>query len=272
MKKYPVVTLCGSTRFKDEFERTQKELTLKGNIVISVGLFEHSGDTEAWEGKEEGTVTETKMMLDDMHKVKIDMADSIFVINPGGYIGRSTWSEICYARMTGKRIDSIEPIPDNKINLEALRHKLMAERLAYSQRDHFSHVSYDGSFEGYSYVEKDGYKTVDPWVPSDEDIRECHPKIDSMVYPGHAVSNSGYDPYKKFGKKQMARFIEEIIVRGGDTGKTAPSREELVQRLVNLRSLFGDQVWPDMMLDDMSDEDLKDWVGDWDEYDPYKNI
>ena len=48
-KKYPVITLCGSTRFKDEFMEAQKELTLAGNIVISVGLFGHSGDKEVWE-------------------------------------------------------------------------------------------------------------------------------------------------------------------------------------------------------------------------------
>ena len=42
---YKVITLCGSTRFKDEFLQVQKELTLQGNIVISVGLFGH-GDIE----------------------------------------------------------------------------------------------------------------------------------------------------------------------------------------------------------------------------------
>lgn len=36
---YKVVTLCGSTRFKDQFMEIQKRLTLEGNIVISVGLF-----------------------------------------------------------------------------------------------------------------------------------------------------------------------------------------------------------------------------------------
>lgn len=51
---YPVVTLCGSTRFKDEFMQAQKELTLKGMIVISVGLFGHSGDEEVWDGMDEG--------------------------------------------------------------------------------------------------------------------------------------------------------------------------------------------------------------------------
>ncbi len=44
--KYPVITLCGSTRFKDQFLEAQKRLTLEGNIVISVGLFGHSGDDE----------------------------------------------------------------------------------------------------------------------------------------------------------------------------------------------------------------------------------
>ena len=88
--KYKVITLCGSTRFRDEFMETQKRLTLEGNIVISVGLFGHSGDNEVWENMDEGTLTKTKEMLDDMHKRKIDMADEIFVINVGGYIGSST--------------------------------------------------------------------------------------------------------------------------------------------------------------------------------------
>ena len=88
MNKYPVITLCGSTRFKEDFERVNRELTLQGNIVISVGCFGHSGDvfSEA-----------DKIMLDDIHKRKIDMADAIYVINKNGYIGESTKSEIKYA-------------------------------------------------------------------------------------------------------------------------------------------------------------------------------
>lgn len=107
-RKYPVVTLCGSTRFKKEFMETQKKLTLQGYIVISVGLFGHSGDSEVWENMDEGTITATKEMLDDMHKRKIDMADSIFVINVGGYIGESTRSEIEYAKLHGKGVEYLE--------------------------------------------------------------------------------------------------------------------------------------------------------------------
>ena len=107
--KYKVITLCGSTRFKDAFMKAQKRLTLEGNIVISVGLFGHSGDDEVWEGMSEDTMSKTKEMLDEMHKRKIDMADEIFVINVGGYIGSSTRSEIEYAKATGKPIHYLEP-------------------------------------------------------------------------------------------------------------------------------------------------------------------
>ncbi|OON85794.1 hypothetical protein BXO88_10945 [Oribacterium sp. C9] len=105
---YPVVTLCGSTRFKEQFIEVQKRLTLEGNIVISVGLFGHSGDDEVWDGMDEGAISKTKEMLDDMHKRKIDLADSIFVINVGGYIGDSTRSEIEYAEAHGKEVKYLE--------------------------------------------------------------------------------------------------------------------------------------------------------------------
>ncbi|MBE5746332.1 MAG: hypothetical protein E7359_03490 [Clostridiales bacterium] len=106
--KYKVITLCGSTKFKDDFLKEQKRLSLEGNIVISVGLFGHSGDSEVWEGMDENTLTKTKLMLDDMHKRKIDMADEIFVINKNGYIGESTKSEIEYAIKTNKKVNYLE--------------------------------------------------------------------------------------------------------------------------------------------------------------------
>lgn len=96
---YRVITLCGSTRFKEDFERVNKELTLAGNIVISVGCFGHAGDV---------FTDEQKVMLDDIHKRKIDMADAIYVINKDGYIGESTRSEIQYAARLGKYIVFME--------------------------------------------------------------------------------------------------------------------------------------------------------------------
>ena len=101
--KYKVITLCGSTRFKDEFLQVQKQLTLEGNIVISVGFFEHA-DNEF-----ENIITpEIKIMFDDMHKRKIDMSDEIYVINKNGYIGESTKGEIEYAMETGKMVNYLE--------------------------------------------------------------------------------------------------------------------------------------------------------------------
>ena len=101
--QYKVITLCGSTKFKDDFLKEQKRLTLEGNIVISVGLFGHSGDNEVW-------TDGIKEMLDNMHKRKIDMADEIFVINKDGYIGSSTKSEIEYAISTNKKVNYMENI------------------------------------------------------------------------------------------------------------------------------------------------------------------
>lgn len=98
---YKIITLCGSTKFKDKFIEVQKNLTLDGYIVISVGLFGHSGDNEVW-------LENKKEMLDDMHKRKIDLSDEIFVINVGGYIGESTKQEIEYAIKTNKIIKYLE--------------------------------------------------------------------------------------------------------------------------------------------------------------------
>lgn len=80
---------------------TQKRLTLDGCIVISVGLFGHSGDDDVWKPG-------VKEMLDDMHLRKIDMADEIFVINVGGYIGESTKREIAYTEQKGKKVNYLE--------------------------------------------------------------------------------------------------------------------------------------------------------------------
>ena len=106
---YKVVTLCGSTRFKEQFMEVQKRLTLEGYIVISVGMFGHSGDEEVWKPG-------VKEMLDDMHLRKIDMADEIFVINVDGYIGESTRREIAYAKKKGIKIHYlVEPLSDSDI-------------------------------------------------------------------------------------------------------------------------------------------------------------
>lgn len=96
MTKRKIVCLCGSTRFKDEYIKANRNETLKGNIVLSVGLFGHI------EGLDMSS--ETKKMLDELHLHKIDLADEILVLNVDGYIGESTKKEIGYAKNLNKKI------------------------------------------------------------------------------------------------------------------------------------------------------------------------
>ena len=85
-----IITLCGSTRFKDLFFTVAKELTLAGNIVLMPMVFHHADNDDLTE--------EQKIRLDNLHKLKINMSDAIFVVNVDGYIGESTKSEIEYAK------------------------------------------------------------------------------------------------------------------------------------------------------------------------------
>ncbi len=100
--KYNIITLCGSIKFKDEFMKVQEKLTLDGNIVLTPNFFNNI--------KKEEIDLETKKMLDEMHKQKIDMSDEIYVINFGGYIGESTKNEIEYAKTRGKKVSYLESI------------------------------------------------------------------------------------------------------------------------------------------------------------------
>ena len=102
---YKVVTICGSTRFKEEFERAVKRFTIDGYIVLSVGIYTHSGDEDLIKINDA-----LKDMLCKMHRAKIDICDEIFVINCRGYIGESTQQEIEYASRLGKQIKYLERI------------------------------------------------------------------------------------------------------------------------------------------------------------------
>jgi len=99
--KYKVITLCGSTKFKEAFERENRRLTLEGYIVLAPGVFGHAEGSEP-------VSDEDKRMLDNMHLRKIDLSDEVFVINVGGYIGNSTRSEIEYAKKHGRTVTYLE--------------------------------------------------------------------------------------------------------------------------------------------------------------------
>lgn len=91
-----IITLCGSTKFKKEYEEINKILTLAGHIVISVGFFRHADKTKITEKEDQ--------LLDEIHLKKIEISDAIYVINKDGYIGKSTKNEIAYAKTNGRKI------------------------------------------------------------------------------------------------------------------------------------------------------------------------
>lgn len=95
-----IVVLCGSTRFKAEFEDANRTLTLGGCIVLAPGVFGHADCIALTEAD--------KSALDGLHLRKIDLADRVLVICPGGYIGDSTRNEIAYAGQVGKPISYLD--------------------------------------------------------------------------------------------------------------------------------------------------------------------
>ena len=103
-----IVCLCGSTRFMDAFFEEGWRLTLAGHIVLSVGVCKHVGP-EGHGGEALGEDVARK--LDELHLRKIDLADWVFVLNVGGYIGDSTRAEIEYAERIGKEVRYLEPKP-----------------------------------------------------------------------------------------------------------------------------------------------------------------
>lgn len=94
------ITLCGSTRFRVQFEEMNRVLSKAGHLVYSVSCFGHGGDM---------LTAEEKQRLDAVHKRKIEESDAILVLNVDGYIGESTRNEIEHARSTGKDVIYLEP-------------------------------------------------------------------------------------------------------------------------------------------------------------------
>lgn len=100
--KPPIITLCGSSRFKPLFRYLENRFARNGIIVLSMGVFGHSDELYQLSPTE-------KERLDALHKRKIDISDAIYVVNKDGYIGDSTRSEIEYAAARNKIIYYLEP-------------------------------------------------------------------------------------------------------------------------------------------------------------------
>ncbi len=92
-----IVCICGSARFLHQMREANRELTLAGVIVVAPG-------------EAEGVISQDqKSVLDALHLRKIDLADRVLVVNPGGYVGEATSREIAYALATGKPVSFTAP-------------------------------------------------------------------------------------------------------------------------------------------------------------------
>ncbi len=123
-RSYPIITLCGSTRFKREFEAVNAILTTGGAIVLSVGVYKDYFGRPLTQAE--------KFELDAMHFRKIALSDAIVVIDPGGYIGESTAREIKYARHAGLLITRLSDQPEWQ---EMIREEVLGWRNKLDSRE-----------------------------------------------------------------------------------------------------------------------------------------
>ncbi|MGB3762288.1 MAG: hypothetical protein WA966_03625 [Ornithinimicrobium sp.] len=98
IKRPEIVCICGSARFMAEMRSVNRDLTFAGVIVVA--------PSEA----DESPTPEQKVVLDALHLRKIDLADRVLIVNPGGYVGASTLGEIAYAEAAGKPVAFTDPL------------------------------------------------------------------------------------------------------------------------------------------------------------------
>ncbi|WP_034217127.1 hypothetical protein [Actinoplanes subtropicus] len=96
-----MITLCGSTKFEAEFAEVNQRLTLEGYVVISLGTFTLP-DLPGYDWTVDSS--NLKGRLGRVHFQKIRMADEVYIVDPGGYLGESTRREIAYAESLGKPV------------------------------------------------------------------------------------------------------------------------------------------------------------------------
>lgn len=101
-----IVCLCGSMRFARELRAAARELSLAGVIVLAPAEL---GEPDEGEDAVPRPTAEQKARLDALHRHKIDLADRVLVVDPGGYVGASTLAEIAHAHATGTPVGYTHP-------------------------------------------------------------------------------------------------------------------------------------------------------------------
>lgn len=95
------ITICGSTRFKDQILEVAEGLTLDGHIVMMPTVFRHD---------DPNLTTEMRIRLENQHREMINKSDAIFVVNVDKYIGEATYSMLDWATRMKKEVYFLEEI------------------------------------------------------------------------------------------------------------------------------------------------------------------
>ena len=107
-----IVCICGSSRFVDVVAVQAWEFEKRGILTLGMHLLpswynappDHAAEAEG-----------VAAILDELHLRKIDMADRVFVVNVGGYIGERARFEIEYAQNLGKPVEYLEAPPATEV-------------------------------------------------------------------------------------------------------------------------------------------------------------
>jgi len=90
-----IITLCGSLKFRREMMMIAQKMALEGNCVL----------TPTYPVMENVEITNDQLeKLKEAHFKRIELSDSILVVNINNYIGESTKLEIEHAKKLGKEI------------------------------------------------------------------------------------------------------------------------------------------------------------------------
>jgi len=104
--QFPIVTICGSVRFKEDMLKWSCYFTDIGYIVLMPHCFEHGYFHNQQAGQDK------KFLLDVIHFRKIFMSTHVFVVDIDGYIGESTAREIRVAEKLDLKIFYASKIKD----------------------------------------------------------------------------------------------------------------------------------------------------------------
>ena len=203
-KGFPqIVCLCGSTRFIDAFRAAEWTERLKGKIVLSIGVSKLTDAHGAHSAEERGP--DVVQLISELHFHQIDLADEVFILNVGGYIGESTANQLAYALAGGRPVRTLEPL-----NLKAW----LVERSRQMNERAKPHSRKEGERVGLDPVSGLGFYTTRCWT--DSQLINHRPPFDTK--PGEVAywaKAPGHDSWVLYVKEDhVAGFEREAAAEG----------------------------------------------------------